>query len=295
MKLVMCQGLPGSGKTTWAKAQTGYERVNKDDIRAELAAGGWVWSKEKEKEVIAIRDAKIRLLLSTGNNVISDDTNFGKHKITLSRLATECGAEFERKYFDVPLDECLRRNATRTGEARVPDNAIIGMWNANIQNDEQHYPLSSEPPKLAITKYERVEGLPDAIICDLDGTLALNNGHRGWFDYAKCCDDDVCPEVLRLIEYYAQNDFTIIYLSGREEYGREATNAFLLRYGAPAGELFMRGTGDKRKDSIVKLELFDANVRGVYNVEFVLDDRDQVVKMWRELGLKCLQVAEGAF
>ena len=33
-----------------------------------------------------------------------------------------------------------------------------------------------------------------------------------------------------------------------------------------------------------------------YDVAGVLDDRDQVVKMWRnELGLTCLQVAEGNF
>ncbi len=63
----------------------------------------------------------------------------------------------------------------------------------------------------------------------------------------------------------------------------------------PIGELHMRKTGDRRKDAIVKGELFDANVRGRYNVLLVLDDRDQVVKYWRSLGLNCWQVNEGAF
>ena len=57
----------------------------------------------------------------------------------------------------------------------------------------------------------------------------------------------------------------------------------------------MRKTGDFRKDSIVKKELFDENVRGKYNIEFVLDDRNQVVEMWRSIGLVCLQVADGNF
>jgi hypothetical protein len=58
----------------------------------------------------------------------------------------------------------------------------------------------------------------------------------------------------------------------------------------------MRKTGDRRADNIVKRELFEARVRNKYNIDFVLDDRNQVVDMWRnELKLTCLQVAEGDF
>lgn len=57
----------------------------------------------------------------------------------------------------------------------------------------------------------------------------------------------------------------------------------------------MRPEGDIRKDSIVKREIFENYIRDYYNIQFVLDDRNQVVEMWRSLGLKCLQVAEGDF
>jgi hypothetical protein len=57
----------------------------------------------------------------------------------------------------------------------------------------------------------------------------------------------------------------------------------------------MRETGDRRKDSIIKKEIFDRHIRDVYNIEFVLDDRNQVVELWRSLGLTCLQVADGDF
>jgi hypothetical protein len=46
---------------------------------------------------------------------------------------------------------------------------------------------------------------------------------------------------------------------------------------------------------VVKLELFDEHIRDQYDVQFVLDDRNQVVDMWRQLGLTCLQVGPGAF
>jgi hypothetical protein len=57
----------------------------------------------------------------------------------------------------------------------------------------------------------------------------------------------------------------------------------------------MRQTDDNRKDSIIKEEIYDAHIRGKYNVLFVLDDRDQVVQMWRSLGLTVLQCNEGDF
>jgi hypothetical protein len=57
----------------------------------------------------------------------------------------------------------------------------------------------------------------------------------------------------------------------------------------------MREYGDQRKDSIVKAEIFDQEIRGRYHVVAVFDDRDQVVRMWRSLGLTVFQVAEGNF
>lgn len=57
--------------------------------------------------------------------------------------------------------------------------------------------------------------------------------------------------------------------------------------------LFMRSAGDSREDSIIKKEILDRLPKD--RIAFVLDDRDQVVKMWRENGLRCLQVAPGAF
>lgn len=57
----------------------------------------------------------------------------------------------------------------------------------------------------------------------------------------------------------------------------------------------MRPAGDHRRDAIVKRELFDLHIRHQYRVTHVLDDRTQVVQMWRALGLTCLQVADGDF
>jgi len=61
-------------------------------------------------------------------------------------------------------------------------------------------------------------------------------------------------------------------------------------------ELFMRLESDHRKDAIIKKEFYDSDIKDKYDVYFVLDDRKQVVDMWRkECELTVLQVAEGDF
>ena len=57
----------------------------------------------------------------------------------------------------------------------------------------------------------------------------------------------------------------------------------------------MRTPKDNRKDCIIKRELFDAHIKGKYYIDFVLDDRNQMVDLWRSMGLTCLQVADGNF
>ena len=140
---------------------------------------------------------------------------------------------------------------------------------------------------------------PNTIICDLDGTLSLLNG-RNPYKPETCYDDKVNIPVSIVLEY-AHDNFdkrdAITFLSGREDKYRPETIKFLDRAVSFLDyNLFMRETGDFRKDSIVKKELFDTHIKDKYNVLFVMDDRNQVVDMWRnELKLTCFQVAEGNF
>ena len=87
----------------------------------------------------------------------------------------------------------------------------------------------------------------------------------------------------------------VIVMSGRDESCRTETERWLNKHNIPFDFLFMRPEGDMRKDNIIKHELFNKYVRDNYDVKFVLDDRQQVVDMWRKMGITCLQVAEGDF
>lgn len=145
------------------------------------------------------------------------------------------------------------------------------------------------------------EAYYSTVLVDIDGTLALRNG-RGPFDWAKVGSDIPNRNVVTLVEDLASVGHHIIFLSGREDTGdcRKDTIDWLKTHldfldKDDMPELYMRPYRDGRPDDEVKYELFDTHIRDFNDVSFVLDDRDRVVKMWREIGLTCLQVAEGNF
>lgn len=133
-----------------------------------------------------------------------------------------------------------------------------------------------------------------AIIVDIDGTLAKMNG-RSPFSWDKVGSDTVNEPVKKLVNMYARNGVVILF-SGRDSVCRDLTIQWLDKHDIKFDGLFMRPKGNNEKDSIIKRRLYDEHIAGKYNIEFVLDDRDQVVEMWRkDLGLTCLQVDYGNF
>lgn len=296
MKLIMTLGLPASGKSTWAKEEVlksngRTKRINKDDLRAMFDAGQW--SKQNEKLIVAARNELICLALSNGKDVIVDDTNFGPHEADLQAIADDYEAEFVVKDFtDVPLQTCIDRDSAR-GEKSVGEDVIKRMYNSFLKK-KGHVAQYQKPPFK--------EGFPYCIIVDIDGTLAHMDG-RSPYDYSKVNTDIVDENVRDIVWRYAGSrsvmdevpDTYVIIVSGRESGCRNETIDWLTANHIPFDEFYMRDAGDFRDDRIVKKEIYDKWVEPRFNVRFVLDDRDRVVKMWREQGLKVLQVAEGDF
>ncbi len=137
--------------------------------------------------------------------------------------------------------------------------------------------------------------LPTVVIVDVDGTVAKMDG-RGPFEWHRVIEDLPNQPVIDLVTMLA-NDYKIVFLSGRDEVCRNQTRLWLDEHVSPifGADLFMRPVNDNRKDSIVKLEIFDREIRGKYNIKFILDDRKQIVDAWRSLGLTVFQVADGNF
>jgi len=139
--------------------------------------------------------------------------------------------------------------------------------------------------------------LPKAILCDIDGTLAIL-GERNRYDPSSGEDLLNYPIANILSVYTKQTVFPVvlILISGREEKYRDLTEKWLKKHGITHyQDFYMRKTNDFRKDFVIKKEIYEKFIKNKYAVLFVLEDRDQVVKMWRDEGLTCLQVAYGNF
>lgn len=279
MKLIMTKGLPGSGKTTWAKQyqndHKNYKVVNKDTLRFTLDDSKW--SGLNEKFVLLTRDIIVLSALQHGFSVIIDDTNLApKHELHLRELAKVYDAQFiVQDFTGVSLEACIAQDLKRLNS--VGKDVIMKMYHQFLKPAPKLVPYDSN--------------LPNCIICDLDGTLALFGDAN---PYDRDFSKDIINDTIALI-VEKWDDVDIFIVSGRKDTFRDQTLAWLKKADIPFDMLKMRKADDNRKDAIVKREIYEENIKNEYNVLFVLDDRNQVVEMWRSLGLTCLQVADGDF
>jgi len=163
------------------------------------------------------------------------------------------------------------------------------------------------------------------VIFDLDGTLAdiedrrqmsvKPNGKMDWdifFHPDNIKYDKPIPAVVNLIQTYEDKAYKIVIFSGRNDRSWNETKLWLKRYEIPFDLLVMRpdkfksksfpvadgnpATSDMRymPDEILKKKMLDTFV-DINDVLFVVDDRQKVVDMWRDLGLTVFQPAPGNF
>lgn len=304
-ELIATVGLQASGKTTWARAWVDEDpehriRVERDDIRRMIGNG---FVKANEKFVIDIRNNLIENGLKTGRSVVVSDTNLPWRTLReLRTLALTNGAEFNVQDFtDVSVDECVRRDLRRSygvSGAYVGERVIRDFHDRYLRGKGHPYPL---PPEDAVSVWEKYVADPakdSAVIVDIDGTLAKMTG-RNPYDWGRVFEDrvnePVANHVRDLVSNPSRSKVQVILLSGRDSAAREETVRWLDFHEIPYDELYMRAEGDTTRDDRVKYNLFNDHVRNRFNVLYVLDDRDQVVRMWRDLGLSCWQVDYGNF
>ena len=141
------------------------------------------------------------------------------------------------------------------------------------------------------------------VLCDLDGTLSDTEhrlhhirGKRRDYDafFAASGDDEPIEPVIALVNALALAGKEIHIITGRREDTRELTEAWLERHDVSYDRLLMRGIADRTPDHVLKRKWFEADYDPA-DVLLALEDRSRVVEMYRELGVTCLQVAEGDF
>ena len=289
-RLILTRGAPASGKSTWAtqfvKDNPQFVNLNRDDLRAMMfpnhyGKGVHKPNKSREEAVTGAQLSAASGALDDGLSVIISDTNLNpSYRENWRVLAEIYDAEFSIKDFYEDLDVLIDRNSKRDGG--VPLDALTRMY---YQSVEQIHPE---------WKVEPDDSLPPAIIVDVDGTVANHEGVRSPYDASKVHLDIPHKDIIEVARELGKRRYVIV-MTGRDGSAQEDTERWLTRHNVVFDFLFIRAEGDTRKDSIIKRELFDEHVRGKYNVEFVIDDRLQVIYMWRALGLRVLDVAGGTF
>ncbi len=288
LTVTLCKGLPASGKSSWAKAMVHdhpgkYVRVSRDDLRAMLHSKRF--SKANEKIVTDLCHLITKTALANGRNVIVDETSLNpKVYHDYAKLIEHgcekmpCKVELEVKHFDKSLEDCIRDDSLR--ENSVGKRVIMEMYWRWI---EKPNPVVStnDPGKI------------NAIICDLDGTFA-NIAGRNPYDAGDCEQDTVNAHVLEMVKRF-HLDHTSIFVSGRDDEFEPMSRRFIERESGFVRDeyvLFMRKTGDRRDDAVVKREIYDNHIAPFYNITLAIDDRPRVLRMWKSIGIPTCDVGD---
>lgn len=290
-KAVITVGISASGKTTWARTMPNYQILCRDDVRAQILYDNGLmgadepgvrwdrWNWKWEKEVTQWIDTTYKALKEKGADIIFADTNLNHdRRNALVRKLTEDGYEVTIQNFPITFEEACKRDALRNNGVGYP---VIA----------KQYEQWLEYLELTGVKEPYVGNnmLPAAIIVDIDGTLAHMDGRRGPFEWDKVGLDS-CDRAVAEIVRAMDNHYVIIVVSGRDSVCRAETEQWLESNDIPYDHLYMRPAQSTEKDTLVKRMIFDVEIRPNYNVIALFDDRPSVCRMWREMGLKVMQV-----
>lgn len=276
-KVKMLKGLPGSGKTTHARAMVRADgsagRINRDDLRAMLFDS--VWTGKREGIVVDIEKAIAKVLLRHNLTPIIDDTNLSpKHRQMWLDFARENDAHFDPTDMAQSIDICVERDRNRdkrVGKAVIHRMALFaGM-----------IPWGTKP----------------VVLVDLDGTCCdgthrqshLEGSTKDWEGYfAEMGLDKPIEIVVRWVRVLAE-DHVICLVSGRPDSYQHQTLRWLEVHNVPYDFIFMRSSSDRRSDVLVKTDILNHVPKD--RIAFALDDRPCVVKeVWRANGVRVFPV-----
>lgn len=153
--------------------------------------------------------------------------------------------------------------------------------------------------------------MKNIVIIDVDGTISkvgnrliyLQTEPKDWDAfYEACFEDEPIKEMCRLVQMLDAT-YEIYFCTGRRESVRKQTINWiwekvykkLENKDVIDSSLIMRPDGDFRHDIEIKPEQLKLAGIKLEDIAFILEDRNTMVEKWRELGVRCLQVADGDF
>lgn len=143
------------------------------------------------------------------------------------------------------------------------------------------------------------------VIFDIDGTLAdiehrrvfLTEDRPNWTRFNASMGEDTpnVPIVDLYKTLWASGAYDLQIVTGRNEAFRKVTETWLTWNEIEFNRVLMRADKDNRPDNIIKGEILERLRKEGRDIAFAVDDRQQVVDMWRANGVTCLQCDVGDF
>ncbi len=307
MRISALVGISGSGKSTYAHqvwkenphstrivsydslrmSMYGFTEASLHEYYAMSAVG------KMEREVIRFADSMVEDFLTTDgvDHIIMDNTHLNERYLT--RLK-KWNIPIEIHYFDTSIEIAKRWDNTRT---KSVGSAII---------DKQYSRLLELEPKLEaiedsiqpVPLIDNTDKAQDCFIFDLDGTLALmQEGGRSPFDWDRVGEDELCKSTAELLQSVLSFG-PVLICTGRSEESRNHTLAWLASHhiDIPESSVFFRGKRDFRPDWQVKEDMWRHITDELdYRILGIVDDRNQVCRRARALGLKVYQAERNNF
>lgn len=272
--------------------------VCRDSIRE---ACGEYWVPSRENYISDIEGGAVIAALEHDMIPIIDATNLNPKTIEKWKaIAEEYNAEVEWIEVVEPYKVALQRDSNPDRKRPVGKKVLRNFYTKYYPH--LIAPMSDDRKMIEFT------GKKKAIIVDIDGTVALRN-NRSPFDYEKAYEDRVDHRMAHLLKNLInETEYEVFFVTGREDIGdcRKITTAWINdniypKQGhdgflpADNWRLLMRKEGDHRPDDVTKGEIYMNCIEPWYDVVCVFEDRNRVVKMWRDLGLLVAQVYDGDF
>lgn len=306
-EIIILVGVSGSGKSTWANAfiekNENYRIVSRDSLRA-LFFGpnddNYYRSPcldQKENFITKQQKSIIDNLLSNGYSVVIDNTNLKIQYIREFIKDYNHRCNLKLKYFDVSKENALINNKKRERKVKPSvidrqfDNLIVLAKKTKFKElfANGEYFIEKSP----LIPIELNSELPKALLFDLDGTLALHTG-RDPFDWKSVKTDIVSKPVKYMLDLAYKDGVKVIIVTARSFEAKDSTVEWLRDNNIRYHDFYIRKRGDFRKDTTVKEE-FWRDIAKTYNIVTIFDDRNQVVRHARQLGLSVFQVNDGNF
>jgi predicted kinase len=302
-KLILTRGIPGSGKSTWAKSWVSEDpehriRFNWDDMR-NMMGPYWVPSREHINKHILWAAVNAAAYNNRPYDIVIDNMNLNpkdwkqyedwilNYNNSLNSEETNTQYVLEFKDFFTPIEECVKRDSMRI-------NPIGEKTIREIYSKYRHFIQTTNVEKYVNNLVKPDPNKPYCVVIDMDSTMCFNTNKRPW--YGKGAAEEmindienfgVCETVWALMQEYP-----IIVATGRDTSQEEVTRKWLSQHRIDPVKYYFRTEGDYRKGTVVKKEQIEKIMKD-YNILVIFEDSEPIVQMYRDMGLTVLQPNKG--